>query len=70
VKKVLREIMCDVIMVSIGGRLEQSHCSVDKTNNVDNAFTCMILDVQVLNLEEEQIQCRLRAVLETMENQI
>jgi len=56
VKKVLGEIMRDVITVLVGGRLEQSHCSVDKANNGVNVFTCMILDVQVSNLEEKQIQ--------------
>jgi len=69
-KKVLGEIMRDVVLVLVGRRFEQSHCSVDKTNNVVNVFTCMILDVQVSNLEEEQIQCELGAVLEAMKNQV
>jgi len=70
VKKVLGEIMRDVVSILIGRRLEQSHHSVDKTNNVVDVFTCMILNVHVLNLDEEQIQCGFRAVLEAMKNQV
>jgi len=62
--------MHDVVAILVGRRLEQGHSSVDKTNNVVNVFTCMILDVQVSNLEEAQIQCGLRAVLEAMKNQV
>jgi len=39
-------------------------------NNVVNVFTCMVLDVQVPDLEEEQIQCGLGTVLEAMKNQV
>ena len=62
--------MCNVVLILVGRRLELSHCSVDKTNYVVNVFACMILDVQVSNLDEKQIQCGLRAVLETMKNQV
>jgi len=57
-KKVLGEVMCDAIAILFGRRHEQSCCSVDKMNNVVNVFTCMILDVQVSNLEEKHRKAR------------
>jgi len=69
-KQIPGEIMCDVIAILVGRRLEKTDCSVDKTNNVVNVFACMLFDVQVPNLEEGQIQCGLRAVLEAIKNQM
>jgi len=69
VEQIPGEVVCDAVAIFVGRRLERSHCSVDKTNCVVNVFTCMILAVQVSNLDEQQIQCGLRAVLETAKNQ-
>jgi len=62
--------MGNVVPILIGRGLEKGHSCVDKTNYGVNVFTSMILDLQVPNLEEQEVQCGLRAILETTENQI
>jgi len=65
-EKISGEVMGNVVPILIGGGLEQGHSCVDETNNGVNVFTSMVLDLQVLNLEEQEVQCGLRTILGTM----